>query len=285
MASKKTYSVLERITPKRAQELLDCALEVQTRMIARGEKTLQNRPENQNNIIKIALDITEGRWVVNGETISISPEGDPLNGQHRLKACILAGLPFETWVIYNVPRETFSTFDSGLTRSTKDVLSIEGKKSPAILAGVLARVLQYEKGVLGLASPGAITNTQKVELSEQYPEIDKFVKKATKFPWQKVIVASTFYLFSREYPTKTAEFFEQLKEGVGLAADSPVYRLREKLNKRQVGTRLRQEVVMNYFFVALNAFINDRPLNQLRLAAVPLKIEGPKQKKAASAGN
>lgn len=272
---KKTYSVLETITPKKAQELLDRAAKVQADMKSRGEKTLQNRPENQNNILKIALDIVEGRWVVNGETISIAPEGDPLNGQHRLKGCILADLSFETYVVYNVPRETFHTFDSGLSRSTKDVLAIEGKKSPAILAGVLARVLQYEKGVLGLSAPGAVTNTQKVVLVEQHPEIEKFVKKATNFPWQKVAVATAYYIFSRKYPTKTNEFFDQLKEGVGLSADSPAYRLREKLNKRQVGTRLRQEVVMNHFFVALNAHLNGRPLNQLRLAPVPLKVEGP----------
>lgn len=281
--AKTPNAVLVEVTPEMAQAWLNRAKQVQDEMIKKGIKERQNRPLKENHVIKLALDMTEDRWLVNGETISIAKEGDPINGQHRLNACVLAGVPFKTFVVYDVDRTTFATFDSGKGRSGSDVFAIAGEKEPGLLATILTRVKQYEDGTLGQSSPSPVTNGQREELLEKYPDIRTYAKKAAKFTFQKAAVGTAYYLFGREYPTKTNEFMEQLRTGLAVSQDSPAYRLREKLNNRLKGTRLRQEVVLNYLFVALNAHINDKPLSRLYPAKLPLMVHGPKQKKAAAA--
>lgn len=45
---------------------------------------------------------------------------------HRLAACIQAGVPFQTVLIEGVKHETWTTIDTGKTRSAGDVFGIMG---------------------------------------------------------------------------------------------------------------------------------------------------------------
>ena len=85
------FSVVE-ITPKDAEVLLS--------------KYLHNRPISRDNINKYAIQMSEGKWHLNGEAIIINDKGLTDNGYHRLAACIQAGVPFQT-----------VTIDTGKTRS------------------------------------------------------------------------------------------------------------------------------------------------------------------------
>lgn len=73
------FSVVE-ITPKDAEVLLS--------------KYLHNRPISRD---KYAIQMSEGKWHLNGEAIIINDKGLTDNGYHRLAACIQAGVP----CIYN----------------------------------------------------------------------------------------------------------------------------------------------------------------------------------------
>ena len=259
------------VTPQMSQAYLNRAAEIQEQMKERGEKGLQNRPLKVSIVDKYGTDMAAGNWVPNGETISISVDGDPLNGQHRFTASVKYNVSFTTWMVFDVPREAFTTFDQNAPRTAAQVLAIMGERDSPILSGALARVIQYEQGTLGLSSPPIVTTVQKLEALESHPEIVKYAKKASSFPFQKVAVASTWAIFARKYPTKTNEFFDQLKSGV-TGSRTPAYRLREKLIMRPKGTRLRQEIVMNLFFVALNAHVSGSAPGQLRLAKGPLAV-------------
>ena len=78
------FSVVE-ITPKDAEVLLS--------------KYLHNRPISRDNINKYAIQMSEGKWHLNGEAIIINDKGLTDNGYHRLAACIQAGVPFQTVLI------------------------------------------------------------------------------------------------------------------------------------------------------------------------------------------
>lgn len=67
------FSVVE-ITPKDAEVLLS--------------KYLHNRPISRD---KYAIQMSEGKWHLNGEAIIINDKGLTDNGYHRLAACIQAG--------------------------------------------------------------------------------------------------------------------------------------------------------------------------------------------------
>lgn len=103
---------LMTITPQMAGQML--------------EKNIANRKVNQANVNRIAADMATGNYKVNGETIKISPNGEILDGQHRLLACVKSGMPFQTYVVYDVERETVGTIDMGKGRSVADSLNVMG---------------------------------------------------------------------------------------------------------------------------------------------------------------
>ena len=73
--------------------------------------------------------------------------GGILDGQHRLQACVLSGVPFQTIVMSGVPRDTFDTLDCGRARTTSQVLQMEGVKYNAVIASII-------RGVSELRSAG-----------------------------------------------------------------------------------------------------------------------------------
>lgn len=84
-----TTMVLETITPKIAAEYLT--------------RNTSNRNRRPTRIQQYARDMGSGNWPVTGESIKFSETGDLLDGQHRLVACVLSGVSFQTWVAHNVP--------------------------------------------------------------------------------------------------------------------------------------------------------------------------------------
>lgn len=100
------------ITPQMAEQML--------------KKNIANRKVNQANVNRIAADMATGNYKVNGETIKISPNGEILDGQHRLLACVKSGMSFQSYVVYDVERETVGTIDMGKGRSVADSLNVMG---------------------------------------------------------------------------------------------------------------------------------------------------------------
>lgn len=107
------FSVVE-ITPKDAEVLLS--------------KYLHNRPISRDNINKYAIQMSEGKWHLNGEAIIINDKGLTDNGYHRLAACIQAG----------------------------DVFGIMGITNPTQKASIVAKYYALTKGLKGLADAGAL---------------------------------------------------------------------------------------------------------------------------------
>ena len=87
-----------------------------------------NRPLRTSCIERYADIIKRGQWELNGETIKFDTSGTLLDGQHRLSAVILAGMPIKSYVIRDLPRKVFDTLDTGKGRTGADVLSLRGEK-------------------------------------------------------------------------------------------------------------------------------------------------------------
>ena len=68
-----------------------------------------NRFIQQQTVHKYARRMMNGKWSVTGETIKFDPEGNMLDGQHRLWAFLETGLDeMEFLVMYGVPPHTHS---------------------------------------------------------------------------------------------------------------------------------------------------------------------------------
>ena len=146
------FSVVE-ITPKDAEVLLS--------------KYLHNRPISRDNINKYAIQMSEGKWHLNGEAIIINDKGLTDNGYHRLAACIQAGVPFQTVLIEGVKHETWTTIDTGKTRSAGDVFGIMGITNPTQKASIVAKYCALTKGLKGLADAGALHRLRGTGLTRQ----------------------------------------------------------------------------------------------------------------------
>ena len=82
------------------------------------EKNEHNRPLRAVNVTYFAKQMENGKWELNGEPIIIARNGDIMDGQHRLWACIECGIPLTVYVVRGVDMDTFHTLDTGSKRST-----------------------------------------------------------------------------------------------------------------------------------------------------------------------
>lgn len=141
---------LVTITPEMAEEML--------------KKNIGNRKINQANVNRIAADMATGNYRLNGETIKISPNGEILDGQHRLLAAVKSGMTFKTYIVYNVERESIGTIDMGKGRSVADSLNVMGCN---IKQGIIpAMNFYFNRGQkLTTAQTGCLWNTYEDKLN------------------------------------------------------------------------------------------------------------------------
>ena len=78
----------ERITPEMALEILT-------------NKNFKNRPIKKHALKRLTDAIKSGEWIVTNQGISFDPDGNLLDGQHRLHACIEANIPIDISVENN----------------------------------------------------------------------------------------------------------------------------------------------------------------------------------------
>lgn len=152
-----TYAT-EIITPQKAEEYL--------------QMNLENRPVSKDTVAIYADMMKRGKWHLNGESITFTPEGELLNGQHRLKACVLAGVPFTSTVTRGIPKEEFKTIDCGRTRKMSQLIGMQGTKHYVIVASTFNMAQALIKGVRisdrnAVKKGAGYTNIDKMELFEQ----------------------------------------------------------------------------------------------------------------------
>jgi hypothetical protein len=81
------------------------AAELRSIAPAEAEAVLLTRnpfPEaiDEYQVARLADQLSSGKWEVNGETVVFHADGSLRNGRHRLWACVVAGVPLRTWVIF-----------------------------------------------------------------------------------------------------------------------------------------------------------------------------------------
>jgi hypothetical protein len=228
-----------------------------------------NRPLKHSRVKAYGEDMLAGRWKETGESIKLTPDGTLLDGQNRLQACIEANTPFTSWVMFNVPPESFVAMDSGATRKPTDVLSMAGEKSTFTLSAVLAGVNAYLLGsVAPHLSQGANANAQgRLSLLNEFPEIRDSVSMSNQFGLVRTPIALLHFFGSKVDPEGTKDFLEGVRTGAGLATDSPALLFRERLYERRRVSREGLNTTSGYRFAigvkALDSYLTGTPRKQL----------------------
>lgn len=105
------YSRIELITPDIAREYLT--------------HNKINRNLRKYAVKNYARDMKNGEWQLTPQGISFYENGDLADGQHRLEAVVMAGVPVEFYVTYDVPMES-TIQDRCMTRKQWDSLLLQG---------------------------------------------------------------------------------------------------------------------------------------------------------------
>lgn len=136
------------------------------------EKNKHNRPLRESVVEKYAKDMREGRWGLSHQGIAIDPEGNILDGQHRLWAILSAQVPIEFVVFWDVDPEAQQYIDQGLSRTAVDVLRLGGDERANTYRLAVARQAQIGTRAMGGVQ---MSRQEHIEFYERHKKAIDFV--------------------------------------------------------------------------------------------------------------
>lgn len=251
------------ITPDEAKRLL--------------ENNTLNRNISEKAVSAIARDMKNGDWVFNGESIKISDTGHLLDGQHRLSACVRAGVPFETLVITGLPDSAMDTVDAGRKRTVGDVLKMHGHINNNNLAAAARAIMDYKQHGIRLtrSRAAAYSNSEILAFIDANPDVVKCTQKAVQFHsvsnglMPQSTASLIYYIFMQVDEAAAERFFDSLQTGADLDELNPILKLRNYLiGLRASKTELR---VASYRTIVLamkcwNKWRTGQPVANLRFS-------------------
>lgn len=270
---------MENITPEKAEQWL---------------RTMTgNRKPSDKKIIEYGIMMEKGEWIENGSTIVFDEQGHLIDGQQRLRGCILAGVAFRSLVVRGVDgNAAFPTIDTGKGRTHADVFAIGGWQNNQTAASAAMGIYLIKNGLVdwngvrnkrmkrtseilkrypsALPSFDVVSRDQLRDFAEQIrSELELCVRFANASKAKRVIgganVATLHFLFRQHSVTMVEQFFADLGEGLGLKAGDPVHVLREKLAQASKGAaRLTRWYILGLCIKAWNARREDRDVRILR---------------------
>lgn len=216
----KSQPKLETIKPEDAQAIL--------------ARNTNNRSLNTNTVRFYQKQMEQGKWDINGETIKIADDGQLLDGQHRLEACVRSCVPLVTYVVRDLSPEVFKSIDAGKVRSHADYLKIDGKEGALATLAAAARIamgFNKETGEYKYVG-GKLPTYELLGFVEKHEGLQNSVRM-TGDGIRKVmspsIAAGCHYIFSIIDPEGAQVFFESLASGANLKEGSPILALRNRL--------------------------------------------------------
>lgn len=243
------------IDPGSAQRLLD----------ARAP----NRPLNETRAARYGEAIKSGEFAQNGEPLIFDTGGALIDGQTRLRGCVLANRPFVSYCVFGINRKLFATLDDGAKRTAADATSCAGIKHAAVVAGAAAWLIRYEAGSPAVAAANS-QNRNAVAIARKNPRL---VESAAYVVGVKGLSAyippsiSAFFYFmaSARDQAKATEFIEKLASGADMDSGNPILVLRNRLYALRGQTRIVAPYEkLAWMIKAWIAFIEGRSLGLLK---------------------
>lgn len=233
--------------PSITSQVVEIAPDMAKQMIANTEGRVQRSPKRATIAEYVGI-MKRGEWVLNYQPIQIGVDGNVIDGQHRLRACIESNIPFKTLLIKNVPESIFDSLDRGTARTLGDILSSKRIRNYNTVAATISvlhtmnlNLYSYSAAKQGGA---ALTgNNKKHRVSPRQmdaflaknPEFVDFVSDGlslynvgNKLLSQGVFIA-LWYFCSKHNKANSNTFFSKLSTGASIKDDSPIFYIRKKL--------------------------------------------------------
>jgi hypothetical protein len=207
-------------------------------------KNNRNRKLSKFHVSFLAKQIKAGKWMQNGESIKFDKDGNLLDGQHRLSACVAANAPIVTLVTTGLSKESFTTIDTGKKRHAGDVLSIHDIKNPNNVSGASRYVLNYKSGTYSKNNSSNNPTNQDVLEFVKNTNISKVVedalsiyRKSARNLTVKMIAGLMFIFLETSSQDDVRIFFEKVCIGLGLSDSEPEFALKRVLDKDKIAKR------------------------------------------------
>jgi hypothetical protein len=209
------HSFVMTITPAIAARLL--------------ERNVCNRPLKTKKVAAWVDAMRAGKWRVNVGQVGIDRNGNLVDAQHRLTACVESGIPFDTFVAVGLDPASHETTDIGVKRSGSDALAVAGHAFCHRLASAAGLLWRYRAGKV--ASKIAPDNETILAVVRGNPALIDAVRSVDRYPKfvNRAVASVAIVVFAEDSPSLSSAFFSQLKKGAGLAEGHPVLALRNRL--------------------------------------------------------
>jgi len=102
-----------------------------------------NRPVSEEQVKRYAADMQSGNWKTTHQGIAFDRSGMLLDGQHRLRAIVRAGVTLRLAVFRDCDRESFDRLDTGKKRTAADALAIDGMDSARTVAAIARSLIIF----------------------------------------------------------------------------------------------------------------------------------------------
>jgi len=229
---------IQTITPEMAADML-------------SRNTHNFRKLSDSRAKAMAEVMARGQFKFNGvSVISIREDETVRDGQTRLRACQLAGVPF-TSIVYRGSVEAEEDIDTGSKRSTGQVLQFHGVvNANSTAAAVKAAIALFEKGnVSHLTYTAPLASIEVKQWLDKHPQMAESVRRAADCPigMFQALVAAIHYQGMSIDSEHTEWWINALCTGEGLGEQDPVFRLRARFNiggKRIILKRTEQAALL-----------------------------------------
>lgn len=232
---------------------------------------INNRPPIKSSINHYSRQMSGGKWRMTGEAIKFDEDGNLIDGQCRLMACIQSGCSFTTTVARGLSPEVFNVMDQGSIRTPAHAFGRDGKKRYAMLAAAV-RLVWILEGKKKVRFSGRLTIDESYEILAARPNLEKCCELVTEWytgsiPMPPSIAAGFMSACSNAKTTismESLEFWKQVITGNELTKGSPAQRLRlTLLNSRLKGEHLHRDTVNALCIKAYNAYISGDEMGRL----------------------
>jgi hypothetical protein len=264
----KRQNVMVLITPEDAQALLD-------------DHNPRNRNIAEANVARWTREMKAGRWDPDASDLKVDVNGNLIDGQHMLMACVRAGVPFGTLLRTGIQPETMHRVDIGRRRTTSDTFKIEGIAWATNNAAAILLRCRYEEAE---ADGKKVFSNLRLDMSPDmqldfyraHPAHEKFTTLADQMYRIGPGIARTVYfaalpMFAEKDEPDAVRFAEAFINGDWGGPGSPLQALIRYLSQARTpgvpGHRARN--VNERHLLALvktwNAWRMDQPLERLTI--------------------
>lgn len=171
-----------------------------------------------------AQDMRAGAWPVNNQGLGLGRDGSLYDGQHRLRAVIMAGVTVEMLVVGNLDEAARMTIDLGRARRTGDVLRMFAgeKHGPRIVSWARALEMLHAGKDLAVSAHAAQGMIERYRGSIDW----MLAHGLTRQPYGRASVIAALLYAHHVLGEAIEPFLVGYASGVGLSAGSPALLLR-----------------------------------------------------------